>query len=69
MVRTPRNTGLASSDRAVAESRWPMAGAVIAAMTLTFLLPDQLRPGPNWLLPLVEGLLLLALHVGEPAQI
>src|SRR6266498_3210166 len=36
------------------EARWPMAGAVIAAIVLTLLLPKQERPGPNWLLPLIE---------------
>jgi hypothetical protein len=35
---------------AVAESRWPSAGAVIAAMVLTVLLPDQLRIAPTWVL-------------------
>jgi hypothetical protein len=69
MVRTPRNTGGPSSDPAAAEPRWPMAGAVIAAMTLTFLLPAQVRPGPNWLLPLIESLLLVAVVVGDPGRI
>jgi hypothetical protein len=31
----------------VAESRWPMAAAVVAAMVLTFLLPEGLRLVPN----------------------
>ncbi len=51
------------------EARWPMAGAVIAAIVLTLLLPKQERPGPNWLLPLIEGLLLIALIVGDPGEI
>jgi hypothetical protein len=46
-----------------------MAGAVIAAMTLTFLLPAGVRAGPNWLLPLIEGLLLIAVVVGDPGEI
>jgi hypothetical protein len=29
----------------VGEARWPMAGAVLAAMVLTLLLPDDLRLG------------------------
>jgi uncharacterized membrane protein len=56
-------------NRVVGEARWPMAGAVVAAMVLTFLLPKDLRPGPNWLLPLLEGVLLLAVIVGDPGAI
>ena len=52
-----------------AESRWPMAAAVLAAMALTFLLPDDLRLAPRWVLPTVEGLLLLALIAGDPGRI
>lgn len=46
-----------------------MAGAVLAAMALTILLPEELRPGPRWLLPLIEGLLLVAVVVGDPGRI
>lgn len=46
-----------------------MAGAVVVAMVLTVLLPDDLRLGPPWALPLVEGLLLVALIVGDPGKI
>ena len=46
-----------------------MAGAVIAALVLTFLLPNAVRPGPNWLLPLIEGVLLVALIIGDPGEI
>ena len=54
---------------AVAESRWPSAGAVVAAMVLTVLLPDELSKGPTWLLLLVEGVLLVALIVSNPATL
>ncbi|MFD0340334.1 hypothetical protein ACFVH0_16910 [Streptomyces sp. NPDC127117] len=54
---------------AYAEARWPMAGAVIAAAVLTLLLPDELRLGPRWALPLAEGLLLVALIAGDPVRI
>jgi hypothetical protein len=53
----------------VGEARWPMAGAVVAALVLTYLLPDELRLGPSWLLPLIEGILLLALIAGDPGEI
>ena len=43
-----------------------MASAVIAAIVLTVLLPNEVRAGPRWLLPGVEGLLLVALVLGDP---
>jgi hypothetical protein len=59
-----------AGDEAVsAEARWPMAGAVVAAMVLTILLPGSLRAGPNWVLPLIEGVLLGAVIVGDPGKI
>ena len=51
------------------EPRWHMASAVVAAIVLTILMPDDLRLGPNWLLPLIEGGLLVALIVGDPGKI
>src|SRR5262245_32536590 len=56
-------------ERVAGEPRWPMAAAVVAAIVLTFLLPAGVRPGPSWLLPLVEGLLLVAVIVGDPGRI
>ena len=53
----------------VGEQRWPMLGAVIAAIVLTVLLPSELRLGPNWLLPAIEAVLLGALVFGDPGVI
>jgi uncharacterized membrane protein len=55
--------------RIVGEARWPMAGAVLAAMVLTYLLPEDLRLGPRWVLPLLEAVLLVAVIVGDPGAI
>jgi hypothetical protein len=57
------------SDVVAGESRWPMAGAVVAAIVLTALLPDAVRAGPNWALPLIEGLLLVAVIASDPGKI
>ncbi|GGS25058.1 hypothetical protein Snoj_18150 [Streptomyces nojiriensis] len=46
-----------------------MAAAVIASAVLTLLLPDDLRLGPRWALPIAEGLLLVALISGDPGRI
>ena len=51
------------------ESRWPMAAAVVTAMVLTILLPSDQRLLPAWLLPVIEGILLVALIVGDPGAI
>jgi len=59
----------ASDARAVAEPRWPSAGAVIAAMVLTVLLPHELRVAPTWLLLVVEAALLIALIFGDAGRI
>jgi len=47
------------NDAVVGEARWPMVGAVLAAIVLTILLPEEVRLGPRWLLPLFEGILLI----------
>jgi hypothetical protein len=62
----PEPTG---DDLVLGEARWPMASAVIAAIGLTILLPDSVRLGPKWLLPVVEGVLLVAVIVGDPGRI
>jgi hypothetical protein len=46
-----------------------MAGAVVASIVLTVLLPDGVRAGPNWALPLIEALLLVAVIAGDPGKI
>jgi hypothetical protein len=60
---------VADDDGVVGEARWPMAGAVVAAMVLTILLPEAVRPGPWWLLPLIEGVLLVIVIAGDPGRI
>ena len=60
---------LAEPDDVVGEARWPMAAAVLAAVVLTASLPDDLRLGPRLLLPSIEGVLLLALILGDPGKI
>ncbi|MFD9163744.1 hypothetical protein ACFVZ8_17470 [Streptomyces sp. NPDC059558] len=46
-----------------------MAAAVVASAVLTLLLPDDLRLGLRWALPVAEGLLLVALISGDPGRI
>jgi uncharacterized membrane protein len=52
-----------------AEARWPMAGAIVAAMVLTVLLPDDVRLGQQWVLPAIEALLLVAVIAADPRSV
>jgi hypothetical protein len=45
---------------------WPAEATVIAAIVLDLGLPKQLTIGPRWLLPIVEGLLVIGLAVASP---
>jgi hypothetical protein len=60
---TPSRPGIPSS------SARPMAGAVVAAIVLTLLLPASSGSAPRWLLPLIERALLVAVIVGDPGRI
>jgi len=52
------------------EARWQVTIAVAAAVALQFLLPDRLvLLRPAWLLPALEGLLLLGLVMANPQRI
>ena len=42
-----------------------MVVAVLAVMVLTVLAPHDVRAGPAWLLPAVEGVLLIAVIFGD----
>jgi hypothetical protein len=52
------------------EARWQVSVAVAGAVALQFLLPDRLvLLHPDWLLPALQGLLLLALVTANPHRI
>src|SRR6266566_5134340 len=51
------------------ESRWPAAATIAAAIVLQFLLPKKLVIGPGWLIPVLEGALLVPLVIGNPARL
>jgi len=58
-----------SGKPAAAEARWPMAGAIVAAIVLTVLLPEDIRLGPQWVLPSIEVLLLVAVVAADPRSV
>ena len=53
------------------EPRWPVSVSVIVALVLQELLPGQmsLEPLPGWLLPALEGALLVGLAIANPVRI
>ena len=53
----------------VGEARWPMAVAVVVVIVLTLLLPHSLVTRPRWGVPIVEGLLLVGVIIGDPGKI
>ena len=70
--------GTASRDDRVAwgipskgEHRWPASLAVITAIALQIVLPVRVTQGlgPRWLLPALEGALLVALVIANPVRV
>ncbi len=61
--------GREASSSAPGESRWPVLIAMAVAITLPFFMPDKYVPGPNWLLPVVEVVFLVAIAIGDPGRI
>jgi hypothetical protein len=51
------------------EAHWPPQVAIAGAIALQLLLPDRLIPGPRWLLPVLEALVLLSLIVASPQRV
>ncbi|MGI8564404.1 MAG: hypothetical protein ACR2MZ_12830 [Candidatus Dormibacter sp.] len=47
------------------EPTWPAAVAVVVALALQLALPEKLVYGPRWLIPVLEGVLLLPLLIGS----
>ena len=58
-----------AKQHVVGESRWPMASAVVALVVMQLLLPHSLIQRPTWSVPVVEGILLIAVIVGDPGRI
>jgi uncharacterized membrane protein len=52
-----------------AEPFWPALATVLAAIALQLLLPPRLTAGPTWLLPALEGALLLGLALATPRRL
>ncbi|MFI5907150.1 hypothetical protein [Dactylosporangium sp. NPDC051541] len=55
--------------RTEAEQRWPAALVIAVAIVIHLVLPADLAPHPRWLLPGLEGAMLLAIVAVNPLQI
>lgn len=51
------------------EPHWPPQLTVLVAIVLQLLLPDRLTLGTRWLLPAMEGVMLIALFVASPQRL
>jgi uncharacterized membrane protein len=69
-VRCVEVTGIpAWRRRTPGEPRWPVTLSVIAAIVLQFVLPDQLRLLPRYVMPALETALLIGLIAANPVRI
>jgi uncharacterized membrane protein len=53
----------------VVESVWPAQLTVLVAILLQLTLPERLTVGPNWLLPALEGALVVGLATATPREL
>jgi hypothetical protein len=58
-----------SPPPAAPEPMWPALACVAAAIALQLALPKRVTPGPRWLLPALEALLLVGLVFSGPMQL
>jgi len=61
--------GRAYPPPAAAEPFWPAQAAVLLAIGLQVALPKRLTAGPSWLVPALEGVLLIGLSLATPRQL
>lgn len=51
------------------EAHWPPQLTILVAIALQVLLPERLSEGPKWLLPALEGAMLVALFIASPNRL
>jgi hypothetical protein len=69
MALAPAQTARPYPPPAAPEPFWPVQGALLAAIALQLTLPERLTVGPTWLVPSLEGLLLVGLAMATPKQL
>jgi uncharacterized membrane protein len=66
---SPSQPGRPYPPPATGEAFWPIQLTVLAAVGLQFGLTERLTVGPSWLLPGLEGVLLIGLSMATPRQL
>jgi hypothetical protein len=61
--------GRAYPPPAAPEPFWPAQLTVLAAIGLQLLLPERLTAGPTWLVPSLEGVLLIGMAMASPREL
>jgi uncharacterized membrane protein len=51
------------------EPFWPAQATVLAAIALQLVLPERLTVGPTWLMPVLEGALLVGMFLATPNKL
>ncbi len=64
-----RPPGRSYPPPAAAEPFWPAQLTVLAAIGIQLLLPARLTAGPSWLIPSLEGALLVGMSFATPRQL
>ena len=67
--RPPAQSGRPYPPPPASEPHWPAQATVLAAIILQVTLPRRLTIGPDWLLPALEGVLLIGLTLASPRQL
>jgi uncharacterized membrane protein len=65
----PRPPGRPYPPPPASEPFWPAQATILAAIALQLLLPARLTVGPSWLVPALEGILLLGMFMATPRQL
>jgi hypothetical protein len=54
---------------ATSEPRWPASLAIVVCAALNFVLPGKFTMGPAWLVPVLEGAILVPLSIVAPRRV
>jgi uncharacterized membrane protein len=66
---SPQPPGRPYPPPAAAEPFWPAQATILAAIGLQLALPKRLTAGPAWLIPALEGALLIGMFMATPRQL
>jgi hypothetical protein len=64
-----RQGGVKYPPPPASEPFWPVQLTILAAIALQLLLPQKLNAGPHWLIPSLEGALLIGMFFATPREL